>query len=64
MIKVDIKYTCGCGFSTRKQSEANTHCNNKGHTLTVYGTISPKPDNETQSPKDLEDLRRKILSRG
>ena len=35
----DVKYNCGCGYSTKKVEEAEAHSNLKGHTLTAYGVI-------------------------
>ena len=38
-VKVDIKYACGCGFKTNKESEAITHTEYTGHTITVLGIV-------------------------
>lgn len=39
MASVDIKFTCGCGFSTAKLEEAVKHCDERKHSLTVLGII-------------------------
>lgn len=39
MADVLIKYSCGCGFKTENMEEAIEHCDNRGHSLTVLGTI-------------------------
>lgn len=39
MASVEIKYTCGCKFSTDKLEEAVEHADAKGHTLTVLGVV-------------------------
>lgn len=50
-VKVDIKHVCGCGFSTRDIDRAVTHCNGTGHSMSVYGTISPETPGATKPTK-------------
>jgi len=40
MAKVDIKYECGCGYSTRDVDEAANHCDTKSHKITITGTVT------------------------
>lgn len=40
MADVNIKYACGCGFSTNDLEKAIAHVEKTGHTLTsITGTI-------------------------
>ncbi len=43
MADVNIKYVCGCGFSTTHIDKAEAHVEKTGHTITsIVGTIKPK----------------------
>ncbi len=35
----EVKYTCGCGFRTSKESESLEHSEKTGHTQTVSGQV-------------------------
>jgi hypothetical protein len=35
----NVKYNCGCGYSTSDVEEAKRHSNEKKHTLFAYGEI-------------------------
>jgi len=35
----DVRYSCGCGFSTKNVEEAERHCDDKKHTLFAHGEI-------------------------
>jgi hypothetical protein len=39
MAKVDIQYSCGCGFLTHNLEAAGTHCDTKFHDMTISGII-------------------------
>lgn len=39
MAKVDVNYTCGCGYTTKSLEEAVRHSEQEQHTLTVLGAI-------------------------
>lgn len=39
MASIDIKYSCGCHFSTNKLEAAVKHSDEKCHTLTVLGEV-------------------------
>ncbi len=39
MASNNVKYTCGCGYSTAKLEEAVRHSDDKKHTLTASGEI-------------------------
>ena len=40
MAEVNIKYACGCGFTTKDIQEAINHVEKTGHTITsIVGTI-------------------------
>ena len=41
MAKSSVTYVCGCGYRTRKSSEAEEHCDTKGHTMFVSGSVQP-----------------------
>lgn len=41
MTKVNITYTCGCGFRTTVLEEAVKHSQATNHVLTVLGDIRP-----------------------
>lgn len=43
MAKHDVKYVCGCGFSTVSMSKAIEHSDSYGHQMTAQGTIIPDP---------------------
>ncbi|KKM96759.1 hypothetical protein LCGC14_1174960 [marine sediment metagenome] len=42
----EIKYTCGCKFSTTKLEEAVKHSDSNIHIMTVLGTIKPETRKE------------------
>lgn len=37
--KVNVQYSCGCGFRTAVPNEAVSHSRKTGHTLSVLGEI-------------------------
>lgn len=39
MATVDVKFHCGCGYTTRKVEEAVRHCDKENHSLFVNGEI-------------------------
>jgi len=39
MASVNVKYSCGCGYSTKKLEEAVKHSDKEHHSLTVLGEI-------------------------
>ena len=39
MVKVTLRYECGCGYKTENQDEAIDHCVQKGHTLDIKGMV-------------------------
>jgi hypothetical protein len=41
MAKLTIRYTCGCGFGTSKQKEAEDHADIKKHVMLVGGMVRP-----------------------
>ena len=41
MAKIDIRYGCGCKYSTNDVVEAVGHCDSTGHKMTITGTITP-----------------------
>lgn len=42
MADVNIKYACGCGFSTTDIEKAISHVERTGHTISsIVGTIKP-----------------------
>lgn len=73
MAKVNINYSCGCGFSTKNASKAIAHCDEMTHTITAIGIISPgvspkikakrpavSPSEPVASRGEFEALRRKL----
>lgn len=42
MARIDVKYDCGCGYSTKSLEEAIKHAESQKHTLTALGTIKPE----------------------
>ena len=42
----EIKFNCGCGFSTSKLEEATNHSNSNKHILTILGLVKPEPTKE------------------
>ena len=40
MATIDVKYTCGCGFSTKVVEAAVQHSNTQRHSLTALGMIN------------------------
>lgn len=45
MAKGNIRFHCGCGFSTTNPLEAALHVDSTGHTLDVLGTVQPDNKN-------------------
>lgn len=42
MAEINIKYACGCGFTTYVLQEAIDHVEKTGHTISsIVGTIRP-----------------------
>lgn len=41
MAKTNIKFQCGCGYTTNNYLEAAIHADSTSHTLTVLGTVHP-----------------------
>lgn len=46
MANVQIKFTCGCGYSTHSQDEAVEHSDHQKHTIPVLGYIIPENGRE------------------
>lgn len=54
MADVEINYSCGCGFKTKRLEAAVEHSDTQQHTLTVLGTIKgfkPAPSTNTSKPR-------------
>lgn len=49
----EVKYVCGCGYSTRVIAEAVSHCDKRGHTMCANGVIKPL----SRIPKDMHSRR-------
>lgn len=41
MVKTSYIYTCGCGFTTTKETEAVEHVKETGHKMDVKGSVVP-----------------------
>jgi hypothetical protein len=37
----NVRYNCGCGYTTSITGEAYAHVNATGHTMDAHGTIVP-----------------------
>lgn len=72
-VKVDIKYGCGCGFSTRDVDRAAAHCKSTSHTLSISGTVGLEVESKATKPtrraaalrepaktEEFENLREKL----
>ena len=46
MAKVNIKYSCGCGYQTENIAEAVLHSDQNKHSLDVIGRIVKPPRKE------------------
>lgn len=47
-----IRFHCGCGFATTKQTEAVKHVDSTSHTLDVLGRVLPEPPTKEQHSKE------------
>ena len=46
MASIQVKYRCGCGYSTNSQDEAVEHSDHNKHTIPVLGYIMPENSRE------------------
>jgi len=61
MASINIKYSCGCRFSTDKLEAAVKHSNERHHTLTVLGEIKCEKSPEKAVPTyDFNALRARL----
>ena len=42
MVKIQYRYTCGCGFSTDLEKKALEHVKETKHTMDVKGSVTPQ----------------------
>ena len=52
MIKLEINYTCGCGFKAKHEADAVRHCIDKQHSMAISGLIKKEDKPKVQYPED------------
>ena len=50
-LTIQVTYSCGCGAVTHDPAKARVHVNEKGHAMTVNGTIRPNEETRKRVKK-------------